>query len=231
MYFIRRNLLLGLAIVLCYLAVILYTGKLEDVSLSDEAHVYGTEQAYGRAVVDHRVSLSDIREVAKVQTARPHETKNTITISSYNEFSSVNNPAMAEIGTNNIGRSVQANLANTKVVKSSANVNTRAGVTARLEALRKRHQDPNYKVELEKRRVSSVLNTAIFLLGIAIISLTLSGDNQKREFDEKMIFLSALIFIDVVFIGGQFTMLMPLIGLAVLYGRQYLSTNFTPHQE
>ncbi|MBL4815931.1 MAG: hypothetical protein JKY74_10650, partial [Shewanella sp.] len=72
---------------------------------------------------------------------------------------------------------------------------------------------------------------AIFLLGIAIISLTLSGDNQKREFDEKMIFLSALIFIDVVFIGGQFTMLMPLIGLAVLYGRQYLSTNFTPHQE
>ncbi|MCJ8301554.1 hypothetical protein [Shewanella sp.] len=231
MYFIRRNLLLGLAIVLCYLAVIFYTGKLEDVSLSDEAHVYGTEQAYGRAVVDHRVSLSDIREVAKVQTARPHEIKNTITISRYNEFSSVNNPAMAEVGTNNIGRSVQANLANTNVIKSSANVNTRASVTARLEALRKRHQDPNYKVELEKRRLSSVLNTAIFLLGIAIISLTLSGDNQKREFDEKMIFLSALIFIDFVFIGGQFTMLMPLIGLAVLYGRQYLSTNFTPHQE
>ena len=236
MYFIRRNLVLGLAIVLCYLAVTLYTGKLEDVSLSDEAHVYGTEQAYGRAVVDHRVSLSDIREVAQGQIERPYETKNIITISSYNEFSSVTNPAMAEVGTNNLGRGVKANLANTSSIKTgdingSNNVNTRASVTARLEALRELHKDPNYKVELEKRRLSSVLNTAIFLLGIAIISLTLSGDNQKREFDEKMIFLSALILIDFVFIGGQFTMLMPLIGLAVLYSRQYLSTNFTPHQE
>lgn len=240
MYFIRRNLLLGSAIVFCYLAVILYTGKIADVSLSDEAHVYGTQQAYGRAVVDHRVSLSDVRAVAKVQPARLQtlnsEIKSAMTIGSYNEFSSISNLAMAEVGTNNIGRSVQANLANTevtftKVINASANVNTRARVTAKLEALRKRHQDPNYKVELEKRRLSSVLNTVIFILGIAIIALTLCGDNQKQEFDEKMIFLSALILLDFMFIGGLFTMLLPLIGLAILYGRQYLTTHFTPHQE
>ncbi|AQS37965.1 hypothetical protein Sps_02813 [Shewanella psychrophila] len=240
MYFIRRNLLLGLAIVLCYLAVIFYTGKLEHVSLSDEAHVYGTEQAYGRVAVEHRVSMSDIRAIAQVQLEKPQspssETKNTIAISSYNEFSSVTNPAMAEVGTNNLGRGVKANLSNTSGIKtgdikSNDKVNTRESVTARLEALRKLHKDPNYKVELEKRRLSSVLNTAIFLLGITIISLVLSGENQKREFDEKMVFLSALILIDFAFIAGQYTMLMPLIGLAVLYSRHYLSTNFTPHQE
>ena len=235
MYFIRRNLLLGLTIVLCYLAVILYTGKLEDVSLSDESHVYGTEQAYGRAVIEHRVSLSDIREVALVQATPPlelnSETNNTLTISSYNEFSSVSNPAMAEVGTNNMGRGVKANLVNTKDIKTSDKMNTRESVTARLEALRKLQMDPNYKVEIEKRRLSSMLNTSIFLLGIAIISLVLTGDNLKREFDQKMVFLSVLILIDFVFIAGQFTMLMPLIGLAVLYSRHYLSTNFTPHQE
>ncbi|BAJ03606.1 hypothetical protein [Shewanella violacea] len=235
MYFIRRNLLLGLAIVLCYLAVILYSDKLEGVSLSTEAHVYGTEQAYGRAAVDHRVSLSDIRDMAQVKTLGPQsgytQLKNAINISSYNEFSSVTNPTMAEVGSNKKGSGVQANMLKSNLSKTSDKVIARASVTARLEALRELHQQPSYKVKIEKRRVNSVLNLAIFFLGGAIMLLVLTGDNHKREFDKKMVFLSALILIDFVFIGGQFTMLMPLIGLAVLYGRHYLSNNFTPHEE
>lgn len=215
MYSIKRNLLIGITIVICYLLVSIYSTKLATISDSEQTHLYGTEDAYGRhSEVSTRVSLSELTKHGKIseeQRAKTNMLSDSVAsgFRHTSEFSSVSGVAQYA-GTNPMA------------------YRTTSKSTYKADELGVKE---SRSVRVEKLRVSSVLNTFTFLLGISIISLVLVGDNHKSEFDEKMLFLSALILIDFVFIGGQYTMLLPLIGLALLHGRRYLGTHFTPHQE
>ncbi len=216
MYSIKRNLLLGIVVFICFLMVNIYSTKLASISSSEQAHLYGTEKAYGRHFEEStRVSFSQLREVGEVsqeqRIVRPVRAVNSsdIQLNHANEFSSVSG----------ISHYSAANRTSYKTAYQQSNREINRG-------------NPQTKsIRVEKLRVSSVLNTFTFLFGISIISLVLVGENQKAEFDEKMLFLSTLIIINFVFIGGQFTMLLPLVGLAVLHARRYLGTHFTPHEE
>lgn len=206
MYSIKRNLLLGLSIVLCYTFVSVYSAKLDDVSFATQAHQYGTDLAYNASEFGElRVSPTTIYNRAKInhlhsagddnRERSDKESKSEISRSGgyrSNEYGSLNRRADNE------------------------------GVT---------RQPQINSVELERTRIASVLNAAVFLLGVTIVSLVFTGENISSEFDEKVIFLSTLILIDVLFIGGLYTMALPVLGLILLYGRRYLGTYFTPHQE
>lgn len=208
MYSIKTNLLLGITIVICYVLVSVYSTKLGSISRSEQTHVYGTENAYGMHYVpSSRVSLSDLIKRGAVNK----EAERTV-ISSFkhtSEFSSVSGVTQYSGG------------------RSISYLPTDKGIKKKPQP----GSSENRTVRIEKLRVASVLNSFIFLLGASIFSLVLVGENQKTEFDEKMLFLCALILINFVFIGGQSTMLLPLIGLAMLHGRRYLGKHFMPHEE
>lgn len=206
MYSIKRNLLLGLAIVFCYIFVSIYSAKLDDVSFATQAHQYGTDLAYNASEFDDmRVSPATIYNRAKINHL--HEAPRDSRERSDKDSKS-------GISRNNAYRSNEYGSVNLRGDK--------LGVT----------QQPRINsVELERTRVASILNAAVFLLGVTIVSLALTGEKIKSEFDEKVIFLSTLILIDALFIGGEYTMVLPVFGLILLYGRRYLGTYFTPHQE
>ncbi|WP_076416569.1 hypothetical protein [Shewanella sp. UCD-KL12] len=216
MYSIKRNLLLGIVVVSCFVMVNIYSSKLASISSSEQAHLYGTEQAYGRHFEEStRVSFSKLRkqgQVSEEQRANRQVTSaksSALELNHANEFSSVSGISQY----------------------SAASRTTYQAAYQKNEQLNNTGNSEGKSLRVEKLRVSSVLNTFTFLFGISIISLVLVGDNQKAEFDEKMLFLSTLILIDFMFIGGKFTMLLPLIGLAILHARRYLGSHFTPHQE
>jgi len=206
MYSIKRNLLLGLAIVFCYIFVSIYSAKLDDVSFATQAHQYGTDLAYNASEFgDIRVSPATIYNRAKI-----------------NHLHSAGD-ASRERSDKDSQRGITRN--NAYRSNEYESLNRRAdnvGVT---------RQSQINSVELEKTRVAGILNAAVFLLGVTIVSLVFTGENTGSEFDEKVIFLSTLILIDVLFIGGDYTMVLPVFGLILLYGRRYLGTYFTPHQE
>ncbi len=206
MYSIKRNLLLGLSIVLCYTFVSIYSAKLDDVSFATQAHQYGTDMAYNASEFgDLRVSPATIYNRTKINHLH----------SAGKDSSEINDKdSKSEISRNSSYRSNEYGSVNRRADS--------AGVT---------RQSQKNSVELERTRIASVLNAAVFLLGVTIVSLVFTGENIRSEFDEKVIFLSTLIFIDALFIGGQYTMALPVFGLILLYGRRYLGTYFTPHQE
>ncbi|WP_299795472.1 hypothetical protein [uncultured Shewanella sp.] len=194
MYSIRRNLLLGLAVLFCYTLVCIYSARLENVSMATQAHQYGTDLAYNASeLVESRVSPATIYNRARIDHLHPaggDKARNSTYRGS--EFSSVNSRVGSAVG----GQKSQIN-----------------------------------SVEFERGRVSSILNAAIFLLGVTIASLAFTGENMGAEFNDKVVFLSLLVLIDALFIAGPYTMALPVAGVILLYGRRYLGGYFTPHQE
>ncbi|WP_394147394.1 hypothetical protein [Shewanella atlantica] len=206
MYSIRRNLLLGLAVVFCYIFVTVYSAKLADVSFATQAHQYGTDRAYNASeLVERRVSPASIYNRAKINSLHSSARAGRVTSDKDSQSGTRRNYAYRSSEYESIKR-------------RSGNAGVNRG--ARLNS-----------VELERARVAAIVNAGIFLLGVTIATLVFTGENIGSEFNDKVIFLSILILIDLLFIRGEYTMILPLSGVILLYGRRYLGPYFTPHQE
>lgn len=206
MYSIKRNFLLGLSIVFFYIFVCFYSGKLDEVSFATQAHQYGTDMAYNAFELGElRVSPSTIYNRAKISPLHSvgKESSQRSDKENKREISRTSGYKGNEYG-------------------SVSRLANNAGVTRQLG---------KNSVELERKKIASVLNAAIFILGVTIVSLVFTGENTHSEFNEKVMFLSILILVDALFISGQYTMSLPAFGLILLYGRRYLGTYFTSHQE
>lgn len=75
----------------------------------------------------------------------------------------------------------------------------------------------------QKSQQSNQYKSLAFLLLLAVITLAVTGHNNKPEFDYKQLLLSVLTLSSAALMNNILMLLIPALGIGLLYARRYLS--------
>ncbi|QLE84218.1 hypothetical protein FLM48_03435 [Shewanella sp. Scap07] len=75
----------------------------------------------------------------------------------------------------------------------------------------------------QKSQQSNQYKSLAFLMLLAVITLAVTGHNNKPEFDYKQLLLSVLTLSSAALMNNILMLLIPALGIGLLYARRYLS--------